>query len=258
MSKITKKIKTYGAIVTFLALAPGIINYSNSASLEDLMEEASFRYIPAHERVLEDTIMSGSGADTELNDEGYSELFERVAQRYSNQDPFEHYDLERILPALMIVESQGDKDAISPRGARGILQIMPNTFTSLHGCNYNINNIEHRILQADCAAQELIRNYEFLEPYVEGEFGNYMLATQRRELTELLAISAYNNGIGNLRGAIQDYWPFFEGAYLRRIPFTDGIQDLVPEIIESSSDDDLGSQSLGYLPKFMKIYEALE
>lgn len=110
-----------------------------------------------------------------------------------------------LIAAIINVESHWRADAISPKGARGLMQLMPAT--------------------ADWAAEKTgnagITSSQLLQPELNIELGTWYIADLLRQFDNSLvvALAAYNGGRGNVRnwldagiwnGSIQD---------IDRIPF---------------------------------------
>ena len=188
------------------------------------------------------------------NPASYRELARRVSQQYENRsrNPFTNYNLEDVLLGLMTIESRGVRDARAPRtGASGIMQLMPATAQE---CEIEPSRINHRFLQMDCAADLLIRSYRFLQPTVESRFGDFLSESQLQELTEHFAITAYNNGMGNVRNAILRYnISFIDGFNFSYNPFLD-MEEIVPRVIGAENVADLKKESLEYFPRFLQVY----
>ena len=127
--------------------------------------------------------------------------FEELIHRYS-----EEHDLDPFLVMAVIrVESSFNPEAVSPVGARGLMQIMPDT-------------------AVDLAARMGIDHYEeylFLPAY-NIRMGTFYL---RRLLDyfgeQNTALAAYNGGWGNVSSWLQDPQYSLDGRTLHHIPFTE-------------------------------------
>ena len=189
------------------------------------------------------------------NPASYRELARRVSQQYENRgrNPFTNYNLEDVLLGLMTIESRGVRNAIAPRtGASGIMQLMPET--AQQDCGIEPSRTNHRFLQMDCAADLLTRSYRFLQPTVESRFGGFLSENQLQELTEHFAITAYNNGMGNVRNAIMRYdISTLERFNISSNPFFD-LEEIVPRVIGAGNVGALKRESLEYFPRFLQVY----
>lgn len=188
------------------------------------------------------------------NPASYRELARRVSQQYEKRgrNPFTNYNLEDVLLGLMTIESRGVRNAISPREASGIMQLMP--ATAQQDCGIEPSRTNHRFLQMDCAADLLTRSYRFLQPTVESRFGGFLSESQLQELTEHFAITAYNNGMGNVRNAILRYnISFIDGFNFSYNPFLD-MEEIVPRVIGAGNVGALQKESLEYFPRFLQVY----
>ena len=233
-------------------------NYIHDRVYNQIPELQTFEYDPNTIREMltggdDRYTLHGSAIGIEIpesNPEDYSGLSELIAERHENRDPFRHYDLEDLLVSLLTIESRGDQYAKSRVNARGILQIMPNTARE---CGIS-ENTYNRILNMDCAADLLIRSYNYLKPRVEAKFGPYLRNGQIEELTEHFAVTAYNNGMGNVRKAIQRYdLGVFEGVNVGVGPLD--LQEIVPRVIGAGNVGALRQESREYFPRFLQIHD---
>lgn len=108
--------------------------------------------------------------------------FDRAFRRVSRYNPFirqasEDYNIpENLIAAMTIVESEGNPRAVSPAGARGLLQLMPET-----------------------ARQYGIRPHELFDPELNLRTGAaHVLALAKRFEDPIPALRGYNRGPGNL------------------------------------------------------------
>lgn len=107
----------------------------------------------------------------------YRDVIEREAARYGF-DPL-------FLAAVVFVESRFDPHAVSARGARGLMQLMPET--------------------AAWAAQRLglepVKPDDLFIPELNIRLGTWYLAQLRRQFNgdTVLMLAAYNGGAGNVR-----------------------------------------------------------
>jgi len=90
-------------------------------------------------------------------------------------------DLEPLVKAVTYVESRGKKDAVSPKGATGLMQIMPATAREI--------------------AEELgIEDYDLRDPKTNTLFGTHYLKKMLKMFGDPeLALAAYNWGPGNMK-----------------------------------------------------------
>lgn len=99
-----------------------------------------------------------------------------------------------------VIESSGRKNAISPDGARGILQLMPST---REDCRIPTHLLDHRFAQIDCAYQQISRARNYLEPKIDSALDNLDEDT-KDEVLDKMTIQAYHAGMGNI-GDLFDY-----------------------------------------------------
>lgn len=118
----------------------------------------------------------------------------------------EEYDIDPLLVAAIInVESKYNKDAISPKDARGLMQIGPTT--------------------GEWAADDLnIENYNpnmLFIPEINIRIGIWYLSMLRNEFGDNLdlILAAYNAGSGNVQSWIKNALYSIDGINLDNIPF---------------------------------------
>ena len=112
---------------------------------------------------------------------------------------------ESLVYAVMKAESKFDLDAVSSAGAKGLMQLMPDTFRwlqTLSGDTYDIGAI--------------------CEPEVNIRFGCMLLRMLLDEYGDLtVALSAYNAGMGNVTSWLSDTAYSDDGKTLAVIPFSE-------------------------------------
>lgn len=125
----------------------------------------------------------------------YSEIIDENAEKYS-LDP-------QLIAAIIKTESGYDETAVSQVGARGLMQIMPDT--------------------AQWSAQQMGIEYksEFLDdPEYNIEMGSFYIAYLINQFqNQDLAIAAYNTGASNVQAWIDDGTITWERDSLSAIPF---------------------------------------
>lgn len=125
-----------------------------------------------------------------------------IIQKYS-----EKYDLDpAFVCAVIKTESNFREDAESPKGARGLMQLMPETIdwavTKIPIKNFSYTNVE--------------------EPEYNIQIGCWVLSYLNTQLgDEKLTIAAYNAGIGNVNKWLEDEKYSSDGANLHSIPFAE-------------------------------------
>lgn len=110
---------------------------------------------------------------------------------------------EHVLGALagkVIIESGGLREALSPAGARGIMQLSP---AALSDCGLDRRFHLHRLAQIDCALRLLEQNHRILEPVFEEHFG-HLPQQKATALYRLLLLQAYHGGAGRVRALLTD------------------------------------------------------
>jgi soluble lytic murein transglycosylase len=112
----------------------------------------------------------------------YRDLTFKYARAY-NQDPY-------LLAAMMKAESNFDNRAVSARGARGLMQIMPETGQSV----------------ASALGYSNFSPDQLFEPEININIGAWYLADLDNEFygNVILMLAAYNGGRGNVREWVSD------------------------------------------------------
>ncbi len=109
-------------------------------------------------------------------------------------------DILSVLAGKVLIESGGLRDALSPAGAQGIMQLSPE---ALNDCALDPRFHLHRLAQIDCALYLLEQNHRNLEPVFTSFFAD--LPTEKAErLYRLLLIQAYHGGIGRVMALMTD------------------------------------------------------
>lgn len=124
------------------------------------------------------------------------------------------YDVDPLLIASVInVESKYNKDAVSPKDARGLMQIGPTT-GRWAGEELNITNYNENML--------------FI-PEINIRIGSWYLARLKTEFGDNLdlVLAAYNAGSGNVRKWRLDDLYSKDGISLDKIPFKETAEYLV-------------------------------
>lgn len=109
-------------------------------------------------------------------------------------------DVLSVLAGKVVIESGGLREALSPAGARGIMQLSP---AALGDCALEARFHLHRLAQIDCALYLLEQNHRNLEPVFDERFGHLPRDTAR-ELYRLLLIQAYHGGVGRVTALMTD------------------------------------------------------
>ena len=116
------------------------------------------------------------------------------------------YDLNPFLVAGVIrTESKFSPDAKSPKGALGLMQIMPDTGRWI----------------AEQVEQERFMVADLTDPDISIKFGSWYLASLKKEFgeNEVLYLAAYNGGRGNVRQWMQKYGWNKDFKDVEQIPF---------------------------------------
>ena len=138
-------------------------------------------------------------ADTALDSSGIRSVALEAAREH-RVDP-------NVVLSVMETESCFQTDAISPRGAVGLMQIMPRTGR----------------LIADAVGRDDFTTADLLSPETNIDFAAWYLASliQRFDGRLPLAIASYNGGPHNVRRWLRDHGENMPlDAFLERIPFS--------------------------------------
>lgn len=116
----------------------------------------------------------------------------------------EEYNLEpELIAAVIYAESKFQEDATSAVGARGLMQLMPETFQWL--CEKR--GEEHS-------------NDELYDPYINIDYGAFCLSWLYEHFGDIYtACAAYNAGIGAVEGWLEDDTYTNDGVTLSYIPY---------------------------------------
>ncbi len=127
----------------------------------------------------------------------YSQLVESNAEEYGID--------ESLLYSLIETESGFDKNAVSSVGARGLTQILPETFQWLQS-----------------KTGESFTDDALFEPEVSVKYGAYLLSILENEFgnTET-AVAAYHAGIGKVNQWLENPEYSDDGVTLKYIPYDD-------------------------------------
>lgn len=104
------------------------------------------------------------------------------------------------LAGKVIIESGGVREALSPAGAVGIMQLSP---AALDDCRLDERFHLHRLAQIDCALYLLQQNHRILEP-VFAEYIGQLPEEKAEALYWMLLVQAYHSGIGRVTSLLTD------------------------------------------------------
>ena len=104
------------------------------------------------------------------------------------------------LAGKVIIESGGVREALSPAGAVGIMQLSP---AALEDCRLDKRFHLHRLAQIDCALYLLQQNHRVLEPVFTEYFG-HLPEDKAQALYWMLLVQAYHTGIGRVTSLLTD------------------------------------------------------
>ncbi len=142
-----------------------------------------------------------------LNESIYPLQYESCVEKNAKR-----FDVDVCLVFGVIkTESSFDPNAVSPAGAIGLMQLMPDTFTWLQ--NYRTDFLPDKILDSS----------ELYKPEVNVEYGTYLLRylLDRYDGDRSLAIIAYNAGYGNVDNWLADGTITKGSVTSATIPFTE-------------------------------------
>lgn len=125
----------------------------------------------------------------------YSELVEKYSAEYNLDEAFVY--------AVIETESGFNKDAVSEVGARGLMQIMPDTFKWLKS-----------------KTGEKLSEDALFEPEVSIRYGCFLLRYLLDEFeNEKTALAAYHAGVGRVKKWLKDPEYSDDGKTVARIPY---------------------------------------
>lgn len=125
----------------------------------------------------------------------YSELVEKYSAEYNLDEAFVY--------AVIETESGFNKDAVSEVGARGLMQIMPDTFKWLKS-----------------KTGEKLPDDALFEPEVSIRYGCFLLRYLLDEFeNEKTALAAYHAGVGRVKKWLRDPEYSDDGKTVARIPY---------------------------------------
>jgi len=129
-----------------------------------------------------------------------------------------------LVNAVIHQESRGNANAVSPKGAQGLMQIMPGT-------------------ARDIAKELGVTDYDLKDKETNQRFGEYYLAKQLKRFgTPELALAAYNAGPGKVQMWIEKYGPSWDAI-------STGIAN---DIAEKKLNREYYRETLNYVPSIMK------
>ena len=111
---------------------------------------------------------------------------------------------KELLTSLIYVESRFDKHSESPKGALGLMQLMPTT------AYWIAEKLEYKNFKLD----------DLHDPEINIKFGSWYFAYlyQKFDKNLIIAIAAYNAGENNVRNWISEGW---EGELQQKLPFSE-------------------------------------
>jgi soluble lytic murein transglycosylase len=129
----------------------------------------------------------------------YSEIVEPLAQEYG-LDKF-------LIYAVIKTESGFNPDAVSTAGARGLMQIMPDTFKWIKNYRLFENNIEYD---------------DMFNPEDNIRFGAYFISFNMRKYNSINnSLAAYHAGVGAVDTWLNDSRYSSDGVVLDHIPIAE-------------------------------------
>ncbi len=147
----------------------------------------------------------GKSANDKLNESLYPLKYEELVAKAAAE-----YNVDiALVYGIMRTESGFDPEAVSPVGAIGLMQIMPDTFTWLQ--NYRTNFMPEEILDAE----------ELYKPEVNIDYGVYLLGylLDHYNNNVSLVICSYNAGYGNVDAWLADGTLDAENVTAEDVPF---------------------------------------
>lgn len=153
-------------------------------------------------------------------------------------------DVLRMLAGKVIIESGGLREALSPAGAQGIMQLSP---AALGDCNLAPRFHLHRLAQIDCALSLLEQNHRNLEPVFAGHYAD-LPESKAQRLYRLLLIQAYHSGVGRVMALMTDDDMNGPASYFARNHERFSAEDMaLGMVFHNLGRDRLGFASLYYV-----------
>ena len=163
-------------------------------------------------------LASGVSAMTKAISPSEAQAMEPVAAKAASELP------RSLVNAVIHQESRGNANAVSPKGAQGLMQIMPATAKEI-------------------AAELGVTDYDLKDKETNQRFGEYYLAKQLKRFgTPELALAAYNAGPGKVQMWIEKYGPSWDAI-------SKGIAD---DIAAKKLNREYYRETLNYVPSIMK------
>lgn len=182
-------------------------------------------------------------------------LFEVVYEHRKSQGRFSFPD--GTLPTFLgktIIESGGQKDALSRQAAQGIMQLRPEV---LNDCQVPEQYRLHRMVQVDCALRLVEQNHRNLQEPFETVFGHLPMA-KRNALYELLLTQAYQIGVGRAIELLTDERLGKPARYFAKHHTQFSAEDILVGIIyHNVGRDDIGLRTLYYVTDTRLAQKAL-
>lgn len=147
----------------------------------------------------------GKSANDKLNESLYPLKYEELVAEAAAE-----YNVDiALVYGIMRTESGFDPEAVSPVGAIGLMQIMPDTFTWLQ--NYRTNFMPEEVLEPE----------ELYKPEVNIDYGVYLLGylLEQYDNNVSLVICSYNAGHGNVDAWLADGTLDAENVTAEDVPF---------------------------------------
>jgi hypothetical protein len=131
-------------------------------------------------------------------------LHEAIREVYRHRHASGRISLpEHVLSTLagkVIIESAGVREALSPAGARGIMQL---SRSALDDCQLDERFHLHRLAQIDCALYLLEQNHRNLQPVFDEHFAD-LPSDKQEQLYDMLLLQAYHGGVGLVQRLFTD------------------------------------------------------
>ena len=142
----------------------------------------------------EEALLHGSWKQFQVPKENPISIVDAIFQMNEQNRYQVPEDIVKRLLGQLVIESSGKKNAISVAGARGMLQLMPETLKS---CGIEPKHYQHRFAQIDCALSELKSAHKALHALVDDVLFNFS-DTQRDDIAAWMTTQAYHAGRGNI------------------------------------------------------------
>jgi soluble lytic murein transglycosylase len=150
-------------------------------------------------------------------------ILEKIIYPYPHKTIIEKYAVQYGVDPLLVIavireESKYSSKSVSPKGAKGLMQLMPNTAKSI----------------AESLGDRTYREENLLNPEINIQYGTWYLASLQKvfDNNTILVIAAYNGGRGHVQEWINNGRIDSNNIRFQDIPFKE-TRDYVGRVLKS-------------------------